>query len=212
VLAIACANLASIALARASTREREIAVRLSIGASRGRVLRQLFVENLVLAAIGAAAGLALGSAVSAALVNSLGAYVFLDLHFDRQVALFTIAIAVVSSLLFGLAPALRILRHGQSLAQSAGGRGIIGARHGVTARRTLAVAQIAISLALVTGAVLFIGNLRALTSQKSRFRRRWRLNRDDRHQRRLHPQKGSRSLLPALSQSPRIIGRNRRRL
>jgi hypothetical protein len=113
--------------------------------------------------------LGLGRAVSAALANSLGVYVFLDLHFDGQVALFTIAIAAASSMLAGLAPALRILRLDQSLAQSTGGRGVIGARHGVTARRTLAVAQIAISLALVTGAVLFIGNLRALTSQNPGF-------------------------------------------
>jgi hypothetical protein len=90
--------------------------------------------------------LGLGRAVSAALANSLGVYVFLDLHFDGQVALFTIAIAAASSMLAGLAPALRILRLDQSLAQSTGGRGVIGARHGVTARRTLAVAQIAISL------------------------------------------------------------------
>jgi predicted permease len=169
VLALACANLASIAMARASAREREIAVRLAIGASRWRVVRQLFAESLVLAAIGASAGLLLGSAVSSALANSLGAYVFLDLHFDGRVALFTIAIAAASSILFGLAPALRVLRLGQSLAQSAGGRGVIGARHRVTPRRALTIAQIAISLALVTGAVLFIGNLRALTSQNPGF-------------------------------------------
>ena len=169
VLAIACANLASIALARASAREREIAVRLAIGASRGRVMRQLFAESLLLAAIGSAAGLVLGRAVSAVLANSLGAYVFLDLRFDGQVTLFTIAIAASASMLFGFAPALRVLRLGRNLAQSAGGRGVIGARHDVTGRRALAVAQIAISLALVTGAVLFIGNLRALTSTNPGF-------------------------------------------
>jgi predicted permease len=123
----------------------------------------------MLAAIGAAAGLLLGGVVSAALASSLGQDIFLDLSFDWRVALFTGAVAVAACLLFGLAPALRVFRLNRSLAQSAGGRGIAGACEGIATRRGLAVVQMALSLALVTGALLFIGNLRNLLFQNPGF-------------------------------------------
>ncbi len=170
VLAIACANLASIALARASAREREISVRLAIGASRGRVMRQLLAESLMLAVIGAAAGLLLGRVVSGALAASLGEGIFLDLSLDWNIALFTGGVAVVACVLFGLAPALRVFRLDRSLAQSAGGRGIAGAREGIAARRGLAIVQMALSFALLTGALLFIGSLRNLLFQNPGFK------------------------------------------
>ncbi|HEX3880534.1 MAG TPA: ABC transporter permease [Bryobacteraceae bacterium] len=169
VLIIACANLASIALARASAREREIAVRLAIGGGRARVMRQLLAESLVLALIGAAAGLALGGFISEGLARTLGVGVFLDLKLDWRVIAFTSGVAIVACMLFGLAPALRVFRLSGRLAQAAGGRGVAGAREGAAVRRGLAITQIALSLALVTGALLFVGSLRNLMQQDPGF-------------------------------------------
>src|SRR5262249_20193085 len=110
VLLIACANLANLMLARASAREREIAVRLAIRAPRRRVLRQLLSESLLIAAIGAAGGALLARWFGAFLISFLSAEgqpLFVDLSSDWRVFAFTAAIAVLACIAFGLAPAVR---------------------------------------------------------------------------------------------------------
>ena len=110
VLLIACANLANLLLARASVRRGEIAVRLAIGASRGRLVRQLLVESLLLAAIGTVLGVGLAQLLSRSLVdfmNTADNPIFVGMGMDWRLLGFTAAIAIVTCILFGLAPALR---------------------------------------------------------------------------------------------------------
>jgi len=173
VLLIACANLANLMLARASAREREIAVRLALGAPRGRVIRQMLAESFLLAAIGAGSGLLLSGVLSRFLVSFLGTEdnpLFLDLHPDWRVLGFTIGAGVLTCLLFGLAPALRAASIGPSEAMKAGGRGLTASRERFGLRRVLATAQIALSLVLVAGALLFSRSLRNVTNIDPGFR------------------------------------------
>jgi ABC-type antimicrobial peptide transport system permease subunit len=110
VLLITCANLANLLLARASTREREIAVRLAVGASRFRIIRQLLVETVLLAAIGTTIGAVLAQVLSQFLVKSIGTrsnIVFLDVTPDFRVLGFAAAVAALTCIFFGLTPALR---------------------------------------------------------------------------------------------------------
>jgi ABC-type antimicrobial peptide transport system permease subunit len=110
VLLIACANLANLLLARASVREREIAVRLAIGASRARVVRQLLAESLLLAAVGAALGAGLATMLSRGLVTFIstsGTPLFVGLDPDWRTLGFTGGLGVLTCVLFGLAPAMR---------------------------------------------------------------------------------------------------------
>ena len=110
VLLIACANLANLLLARASVREREIAVRLAIGASRWRLVSQLLAESLILAVAGAALGAALAQAIGCALIAYMSTGnnpIFVGLSLDWSVLGFTTALAVITCLLLGLLPALR---------------------------------------------------------------------------------------------------------
>jgi putative ABC transport system permease protein len=165
VFLIACANLANLMLARASTRGREIAVRLAIGASRLRVFRQLIAESLLLAAAGAAAGLGLALLLSKLLVlllTSDGSAWALDRSIDWRLTGFSIGLAVVACLLFGLAPAVRSTRTPPGALVHLGGRGTAGDRHRLIVRRLLVVGQIGVSLVLVVGALLFTGTLRNL--------------------------------------------------
>jgi predicted permease len=173
VLLIACANLANLLLARASAREREIAVRQALGASRGRLVRQLLVESLVLAALGAVFGAGLGQALSRFLVAFLStsaAPVFLDLAPDWRVLGFAVGLAVLTCLLFGLAPALRSTRMEPGAVMKAGGRGMTAGRERFSLRRALVVAQVALSLVLVAGALLFSRSLGKLLTVETGFR------------------------------------------
>jgi predicted permease len=113
ILAVACSNLGALLLARAVEREREIGIRLAIGASRARVFRQLCTESMLLAGLGASAGLALGCLVIRVALTKLDAPGWLSAVPDARILLFTIAMSVVSAVLFGLAPAFQVARQGK---------------------------------------------------------------------------------------------------
>jgi predicted permease len=172
VLLIACANLANLMLARASARQREIAVRLALGASRGRLMRQLLCESLLLAAAGSAAGAFLAAALSRSLVSFLstqGDPLFIDLSPDWRVLAFTAGLAVLTCALFGLAPAMRATNTAPSAAMKATGRGMSASLEGFSLRRTLVVCQVALSCVLLVSALLFVRSLGNLLNLDAGF-------------------------------------------
>ena len=172
VLLITCANLANLMLARATARQREVSVRLALGAPRGRIVRQLLSESLLLAAIGAAAGLVLARWLSAFLVTFLSTGrtpIFLDLAFDWRIFGFTSGVAACACILFGLVPALRATSNSPATAML-GTRGATDRREGFSLRRALVVVQVALSLVLVVGALLFGRSLRNLLTLDPGFR------------------------------------------
>jgi putative ABC transport system permease protein len=167
VLLIACANLANLLLARASVREREMAIRLAVGASRARVIRQLLAESLLLAVMGAALGAMLAQVLSAGLVaflNTTNRPLFVGLHLDLRVLGFTSALAVGTCLLFGLLPAFRATELTPASAIRGGGRSLTTGREGFSLRRILVATQVALSLVLLVGALLFVRSLGNLMS------------------------------------------------
>ena len=164
VLLIACANLANLLLARATVRAPEIAVRLAIGASRWRLVRQLLAESMLLAVAGAALGAWLALALSRALVafiSTPGNPVFVDMALDWRVLAFTAAVAVFTCLLFGLLPALRATYLSPVTAMHSGARATPG-RERFGLRRALVASQVALSLVLLFGALLFVRSLHNL--------------------------------------------------
>lgn len=172
VLLIACANLANLLLARASIREREIALRLAMGASRPRLVRQLLVESLLLATAAAALGAFLAQALSRGLVAFLSTSnnsLFVDLSLDWRVLGFTAAIALFTCLLFGLLPALRATRLSPSSAIRTGGRSVTAGRERHALRRALVATQVALSMVLLAGALLFVRSLRNLLTTDAGF-------------------------------------------
>lgn len=173
VLLIACANLANLLLARASVREREIAVRQAIGASRARVIGQLLAESLLLSLAGALLGLALAQILSRGLIAFLTTgenNLFVGLGVDLRVLAFTAGIAIATCVLFGLVPALRATRVSPASAMRAGGRGMTAGREGFSLRRVLVVTQVALSLVLLVGALLFVRSLQKLITVDAGFR------------------------------------------
>lgn len=159
VLLIACGNLANLLMARAAAREREMAIRLAIGASRLRLCRQLMVESLLLAVAGAAAGAWAAGAVSRALVTFLStpdSALSFDLNMDWRVFVFAVGIGVLTCVAFGLLPAVRATRTAPAGALRSGGRGLTDSPERFSTRRVLVVGQIALSLVLCVGALLFI--------------------------------------------------------
>jgi predicted permease len=165
VLLIACANLANLMLARASTREREVAVRLALGASRFRLLHQSFVESALLAAVGAALGLGLAQFLSQALVWALSTEsgaVHLAIGTDWRVLSFAVFVSGLTCLVFGVAPALRSARTEPVVAINAAGRGLTTSRDRFSLQRLMVVTQIAVSLVLLVGALLFVRSFRNL--------------------------------------------------
>ncbi len=174
VLIVACANLANLLLARASARGPEIAVRQAVGASRGRLVRQLLVESLLLAAVGAAMGLAVAQALTRFLVAFLSTTdnpVFLSLNPDWRVLGFAAGLALMTCLLFGVTPAIRATRIELGLAMNAAGRGLTAGRKRFNLRRALVVAQVAISLVLVASGLLFSRSLGKLMTVDTGFQR-----------------------------------------
>ena len=163
VLLVACANLASLLLARATARSREMAIRLAIGASRVHLVRQLTIESLVLALAGGLAGLALATWATraiAAIQPPIEIGVSFDFAPDSRVLLFTLAISTLTGLLFGLAPALRASR--PNLVPSLKGEVVGGERRRFDLRRWLVASEIALSMVLlVTGGLLLRSTLAA---------------------------------------------------
>src|SRR5215831_4722950 len=152
VLLIACANLANLMLARATTREHEFSVRFAIGASRGRLIRHSMTESLLLAVLGGALGLFLAGALSHVLVASLGTEgdaPFLDLKPDWRLLAFTFGLASLTCILFGLVPALRASRVSPAEAFKSAGRTVTASRKRFGFRQGLVVSQVALSLVLV---------------------------------------------------------------
>jgi predicted permease len=165
VLLIACANLANLMLARSTARAREIAVRVALGASRPRLLGQFLAESGLLAAGGALLGIALAQVLSRVLVSSLAAQrgsVDLAIQTDGRVLLFTAAIAAATCLLFGMAPAWRASGLPPEAALRIAGRGLVAARDRLSLQRLMVVTQIAVSLVLLVGALLFVRSFRNL--------------------------------------------------
>ncbi|HEX4684699.1 MAG TPA: ABC transporter permease [Gemmatimonadaceae bacterium] len=174
VLLIACANVANLLLARATARQREIAVRLALGAGRGRIARQLVTESLLLATLGASCGVAFAAWGSRLLVGLLSRgddVLSLDLAVDRRVLLFTIAITTVTGLLFGVVPAWRSGRVDPQSAMKAQGRGLAQGFHRFTMGKALVIAQVALSLVLIVGAGLLMSSWRRLATLDPGFRR-----------------------------------------
>jgi len=173
VLLIACANLANLTLARASTREREMAVRLAIGADRGRLIRQLLAESLLLTLVGTALGVLLAQLLGNNLVAFLSTGdqpLYLTLRPDWRVLAFTSGVAVLTCILFGLTPALRATQTNPGAAMKASGRGLTADRQRFGLRRVLVVSQVALCIVLLIGALLFVGSLRNLMTVDAGFR------------------------------------------
>jgi len=161
VLLIACANVANLLLARAVTRQRELAVRAALGASRARLIRQAFTESLLVAATGGAAGCALAAILLHVFVAIAPEAIprLQQASLDLRVLLFTLAVSLVSGVLFGLAPALA-----QPRAEALAGWRSLGARHDLF-RHALVAAQICASLVLLTCASLLLRSLWNLQNQ-----------------------------------------------
>jgi putative ABC transport system permease protein len=158
VLLIACANVANLLLARAETRQKEIAVRAALGAGRARLMRQFLTEGVVLSTAGGAIGLLLGYIGVRVLLaaNPRGIPRAVEIGLDGSVLLFTLAIAIATGLLFGLAPALHLSRRNvtQSLRDGTGRTTASGARMNV--RRLLVISEVALAVILVVGSGLML--------------------------------------------------------
>ncbi len=165
VLLIACANIANLLLARAAARQREFSMRMAIGASRRRVIRQLMTESLLLALLGAAGGFLLAGLSSRLLVRLLsttGNPVEIDVSPDLALLLFAMAVAVLTAVLFGIAPALRATRLGLNQVLKESGRGAVRGSTRFRLGRALVAGQVALCFVLLVGAGLFLGTLRNL--------------------------------------------------
>jgi putative ABC transport system permease protein len=172
VLLIACANLANLMLARASAREREISVRLALGAGRGRLIRQLLSESALLAIAGAACGGLLAAALSRsaiALISTPNNPIFLDMPVDWRVVGFIAGLAILTVVLFGLLPAWRAGSAPPGSVLKGAGRGMTAGRGRFRLQRIFVVSQVALSLVLLAGALLFARSLQKLLTRRLGF-------------------------------------------
>src|SRR5580693_3058038 len=160
VLLIACVNLANLQLARAAVRQREIAIRTVLGATAGRIVRQLLTESLLLALGGAAAGLLLGAAAIRPLMAlspvSLDRMAGVGIGIDVRVLGFTLLLALASGVAFGLVPAFHALRVNLNEPLKEGSNRATGSGRASWARRVLVVSEVALALVLITGAALLL--------------------------------------------------------
>ena len=168
VLLIACANVANLLLARSSARRREFAIRGALGASRGRVMRQLLTEGLLLAILGGSLGLAMAASLNEVLIAKIAARLPRadQIHRDASVLGFNGLVALLASVLFGITPALDAARSDVSTALKEGGRGTTS-RHGL--QRALVVVEVALALVLATSAGLMMRTMSQLWSVNPGF-------------------------------------------
>jgi putative ABC transport system permease protein len=161
ILLIGCANLANLTLARGAAREREIAVRASLGAGSWRLIRQLLTENLLVAGAGGALGLALGYAMIRGLILLAPPFSLpseADVSIDPTILLFTLCISILTALLFGLAPAIHATRVDPASSMKEGGRSATSGAGRARLRSALIVSEVALAFVLLAGAGLLVGS------------------------------------------------------
>lgn len=172
VLLIACVNIANLLLARSAAREREIAIRAALGAPRSRIVRQLLTESVLLAILGGAAGLAIAAGLVSVAPKILPPSVLpavAPIRISSWVLLFTLAVSLLTGIVFGLAPALQSSRPNLQGSLKEGARGTSSGRSRRHFRNILVVAETAIALMLLIGAGLMLESLRRLTSSNLGF-------------------------------------------
>jgi predicted permease len=171
VLLIACANIANLLLARSTARARELAVRQALGARRSRIIRQLLTESLLLAVAGGALGIALAAVANRLLLRMVSGGldpIPLDVSIDTRLLLFTIAVTIITALIFGTVPAFRATRP-QLTDTLKAGRGPLGASTRNPLAKALVISQVALSLVLMVGAGLFLRSLVNLNNVDTGF-------------------------------------------
>jgi len=171
VLLIACANVANLLLARAASRQREVAIRTALGAKPWDLIRQLLVESLMLSLSGGVLGLAIayGSIKALAAANPSRLPRVQDLAIDSHVVLFTLAIAVVTGVVFGLVPAVQAWKGNLQVSLKDGSRTGTADKRGQLARRALVIAEIALALTLLTGGGLLLKSFARLSNVSPGF-------------------------------------------
>ena len=171
VLLIACVNVANLQLARAASRAQEVAVRSALGAGRGRLIRQMLTESFLLALLGAALGLGMAQLTLDGLLSLLDSGTipsWVEVQLDRSVLAFTLAVSVISGILFGLAPALQSSRGGLSPELREGVRSSSGPKRQRT-RSALVAAEVALAMVLLFGSALFLRSFGHLISTDPGF-------------------------------------------
>jgi len=177
VLLIACANLVNMMLARATVRGWELAIRTAVGAGRGRVIRQLLVESVLLASVGGALGVGLAYVVLGAFVAGWPDLLprMEEITLSAPVLLFSLGVALASGTLFGLVPALTVSGSNLSDALRGGGRGLTGGRTRAWMRSGLVVAEVGLAVVLLVGTGLLVRSFSALSGEDPGFRTDHRL-------------------------------------
>jgi putative ABC transport system permease protein len=172
VLLIACANVANLLISRAAVRRKEVAIRMAIGASRARLIRQLLTESVLLSSISAILGVFFAQWASRTLVHFLStsnSNVVLDLSIDMRVLAFTTGVAIAIGILFGLAPAWHCTRVDPHSAMKCKARGVVESQAGLSLGKMLVASQVALSLVLLIGSGLMVKTFRKLATLDAGF-------------------------------------------